>query len=169
MAIWITILLAGAMVAADQLVKIWATAALAPIGEAALIPGLLGLRYVLNDGAAFSMFAGASRLLALGTGLLLAGIAVWMAVKKPRGLQYWAWLLVLAGGVGNLIDRVRTGLVVDYLEFRFMEFPVFNLADIFVCVGAGLLILWMVLDIIREEKEKKAQSAAAEKSEDGTV
>ena len=63
--------------------------------------------------------------------------------------------LVISGGIGNMIDRVALGYVVDFLKFAFIDFPVFNIADSLVCVGAGLLMLAMVLDIINESKEKK--------------
>lgn len=147
----------GLMIALDQLLKFWATANLAPIGQQELIHSFLGLNYVLNDGMAFSMFGGARWPLVLVTSIALAAVLGYVIVKKPKGLLFWSTACIFAGGIGNLIDRVRTGVVVDFLEFRFMEFPVFNFADILVSVGAGLLFLWAILDTIKENKKSKEQ------------
>ena len=147
----------GLMIAIDQLLKFWATANLAPIGQQELIHSFLGLNYVLNDGMAFSMFGGARWPLVLVTSIALAAVLGYVIVKKPKGLLFWSTACIFAGGIGNLIDRVRTGVVVDFLEFRFMEFPVFNFADILVSVGAGLLFLWAILDTIKENKKSKEQ------------
>lgn len=152
--------LVAVLVAADQLLKWCATTWLAPVGQADLLPGILGLRYVLNDGAAFSSFSGSRWLLVIITAASLIAVAVWMAAKRPSGLLYWFGILVLSGGVGNLIDRIRTGVVVDYLEFRFMQFPVFNLADILVCTAMGLLILYTILDTLKEHRSNAAQKDA---------
>lgn len=151
------VLFSVVMIAVDQVLKVWATAALAPIGQADLIPGFLGLQYVLNDGMAFSMFAGARWLLVVVTAIALVLLVGYVVVKKPTGLFFWACACLFAGGVGNLIDRIRTGLVVDYLAFQFVSFPVFNFADILVTTGAGLLLLWAVLDTIQERKKAKEQ------------
>ena len=147
----------GLMIALDQLLKFWATANLAPIGQQELIHSFLGLNYVLNDGMAFSMFGGARWPLVLVSSIALAAVLGYVIVKKPKGLLFWSTACIFAGGIGNLIDRVRTGVVVDFLEFRFMEFPVFNFADILVSVGAGLLFLWAILDTIKENKKSKEQ------------
>lgn len=150
-----------ALVAADQFLKWCATMWLAPIGQADLLPGVLGLRYVLNDGAAFSSFSGSRWLLVIVTALALVAVAGWMVVKRPSGLMHWFGILVLAGGIGNLIDRIRTGVVVDYLEFRFIQFPVFNLADILVCTAMGLLILYTIVDTVKERRAGAAQKNTA--------
>ena len=68
-------------------------------------------------------------------------------------------MFISAGGVGNMIDRVSLKYVVDFIDFRLIDFAVFNVADSFVCVGAGFLALWVILDSIREEKAKKAAAA----------
>ena len=149
--------LVAAFVAADQLLKWCATVWLAPVGQADLLPGILGLRYVLNDGAAFTSFSGSRWLLVTITAVALIVVAGWMITKRPVGLLYWFGILVLAGGIGNLVDRIRTGVVVDYLEFRFMQFPVFNLADILVCTAMGLLVLYTILDTLKERRNHAAQ------------
>ncbi len=147
----------GLMIVLDQLMKFWATAKLAPIGQQELIPSVLGLRYVLNDGMAFSLLGGARWPLVVVTSIALAAVLGYVILKKPKGILFWSTACIFAGGIGNLIDRIRTGVVVDFLEFRFMEFPVFNFADILVCVGAGLLFLWAILDAVQESKQSKQQ------------
>lgn len=151
------------MIVLDQLLKVWATASLAPIGQHAFLPGLVRLNYVLNDGMAFSMFGGARWALVLLTAVALVAVAVYILWKKPTGMLFWALNFMFAGGVGNLIDRIRTGVVVDYLEFEFITFPVFNFADILITCGAALLFLWAVIDTVQENKRKPEQE-----QQDGT-
>ena len=151
----ITIVAAALLVVIDQGIKLWATASLAPVGSMPLIPGVVELRYFLNDGAAFSILGGKQSFLIVFTGIALAAILIYLLFKKPaRQLEYIAWLLVLSGGVGNLIDRVLNGAVVDYLNLLFMRFALFNFADICVCVGAGLLVLYIFLDDLRASRSK---------------
>ena len=144
---WIvSVLLCAVLVVVDQLIKAWATAVLAPVGTMPLLPGIIQLRYVLNDGAAFSMLAGKQGFLIAFTGAALAAVAVYLAIRRPKGLDRAAWLLILAGGIGNLIDRVANHMVVDYLDVQFMTFAVFNFADVCVCTGVGLLVLSLILE-----------------------
>ena len=150
------------MIVADQLLKLWATASLAPIEQHPLIPGLIKLHYVLNDGMAFSMFGGARWPLVLLTTVALLAVAGYALVKKPKGMLFWALSCMFAGGVGNLVDRIRTGVVVDYLKFEFINFPVFNFADILITGGAALLFLWAILDTVRESKQRQEQQNGAD-------
>lgn len=141
------------LVLIDQMIKAWATAQLAPVGNMPLIPGVVELRYCLNDGAAFSSFKGQQVFLIAFTGVALLGIATYLLWKRPKNrLEYTAWLLVLAGGVGNLIDRISNQQVVDYINLLFMDFAVFNFADILVCTGVGLLVLYILLEEIKTKK-----------------
>ena len=146
-----------ALAALDQLIKVWATTYLLPVGSMPLIPGFIELRYVLNDGMAFSLLSGRRWLLIGVTGVVLLAVAIALIVHKMPRLERIVWMLVLGGGLGNLIDRVRTGVVVDYLNFQFIDFPVFNFADICVCTGVGLLVLSLLLDL---RKERRADAAA---------
>ena len=79
-----------------------------------------------------------------------------------------AWILVVGGGVGNLVDRIRTGVVVDYLNLLFINFPVFNFADICICVGVGILILSILLEMCQEKKSASRSSAPQDPTEHGT-
>ena len=119
--------------------------------------GVFALRFVRNTGAAFSLFSAHTALLSVFTGLfLLAGLVVLFSGKVKSIWLRAALILILAGGAGNWIDRVRFGFVTDYIEPLFMHFAVFNFADILITVGAGLLVVWMVMDAVRDRREKKA-------------
>ena len=104
--------LAGAaiLVVIDQLIKHWATAALLPVGSMDVLPGVVELRYCLNDGMAFSMLAGKQGLLIGMTSVMLLAVLIMLFVRKMPLTERAAWTLVLGGGVGNLIDRVLNGV-----------------------------------------------------------
>ena len=148
----LSILAAAGLTLIDQLIKLWATVELLPVGSKPFIPHVLEFYYLLNDGMSFSMLSGKRTMLAVLAGMLLLR-------KMPR-LERAAWILVVGGGVGNLIDRIRTGVVVDYLNCLFINFPVFNFADVCICVGVGLLVLSLLLDMRREQKAKQQKGSA---------
>ena len=133
---WIALLAA----LADRLTK-HLVAQLYPRGGA-LIPGLLNLRPVENRGVAFSMFSGQGLGLTLFTAALIAGIVGWLAThpRAPKLLRTGLWLIA-GGGLGNLYDRLTAGGVSDFIELAFVRFAVFNVADVCICVGAGLVLL----------------------------
>ena len=147
----LSVLAAAVLVGVDQLIKRWATAVLLPKTAMTLIPGVLELRYFLNDGMAFSMLAGKQKLLIAATSLMLLGVLWMLFARKLTPLERVAWTLVLGGGIGNLIDRVLNGEVVDYINLLFMQFAVFNFADICVCVGVGLWVLVIFLEELHAE------------------
>ncbi|MEE0800982.1 MAG: signal peptidase II [Gemmiger sp.] len=148
----VSVLAAAALMAVDQLLKAWATAVLMPVGSMPLIPHVVELYYLLNDGMSFSMLSGRRTLLVAVTGCMLVVLAVVLFARKMTALERLSWILVLGGGLGNLIDRVKTGVVVDYLNLLFIRFPVFNFADICITVGVVLLILSILLDFLRDRK-----------------
>ncbi|MEG1640599.1 MAG: signal peptidase II [Ruthenibacterium sp.] len=153
-----TVFLTAALVILDQITKMLATTYLAPVGVLPFIPGVMQFRYILNDGAAFSILSGNRFFLIAVTSVALLALTLYLLFKKPQSrFEHFAWVLILAGGIGNLIDRVLHGVVVDFFEVTFMNFAVFNVADCFVCVGAALLLLFFVLE---EVKNKKGTSHA---------
>ena len=122
--------------AADQAVKLWVVQHLALYESAPLLPGFLELRYIQNTGGGFSILAGHTWLLTILTAALMAGVAALMVKRVfPHPLAMWSMAAILGGGLGNLIDRVRLGYVVDMFNFQFMDYPVFNVADILVVCG----------------------------------
>lgn len=155
----LTLAAAAALVAADQLIKMWATATLQPVGTIPVIPHVLELQYVLNDGMAFSLLSGKQTFLTVVTSIALAAVLIYLMIKNPPPVERAAWTLILGGGIGNLIDRALNGQVVDYFNFLFMRFAVFNFADVCITVGVALLILGLILE---ERKSSKAAKAAAE-------
>ena len=132
--------LALALLGLDQWVKHYVTVHI-PLGEAQpLLPGLVELRTVHNYGAAWSSLAGMRWLLVAITGVIIAAVAVILIrqiVRHPVGVM--AGFLILSGGLGNIVDRVRLGYVVDMFHLEFWpSYPVFNVADI--CVVCGALL-----------------------------
>ena len=132
--------LAAALLGLDQWVKHYVTVHI-PLGEAQpLLPGLVELRTVHNYGAAWSSLAGMRWLLVAITGVIIAAVAVILIrriVRHPVGVM--AGFLILSGGLGNIVDRVRLGYVVDMFHLEFWpSYPVFNVADI--CVVCGALL-----------------------------
>ena len=163
----LSVLAAAVLVGVDQLIKRWATAVLLPKTAMTLIPGVLELRYFLNDGMAFSMLAGKQKLLIAATSLMLLGVLWMLFARKLTPLERVAWTLVLGGGIGNLIDRIATGVVVDYINVLFMNFAIFNFADICVCVGVGLLMVWVLFDsYFKEKAEKSVKTESAAPADD---
>ena len=132
-------LLAAAGLALDQWLKAYVTANI-PLGQAQpLVQGLVELRTVHNYGAAWSSFSGQRWLLVAVTCCIVAAVAVLLArrvVRHPLGVA--ACTMIISGGIGNIVDRVRLGYVVDMFNLLFMEYPVFNVADMFVVCGAIL-------------------------------
>ena len=140
-----TIFAAG-IVAADQFTKFLTVANIALYEDVPFIPGLLQLTYVQNTGAAFSSFEGQQWLFAV-IFVVFTGMIFYEYYKKPMGFlpfERWCIAAIYGGGLGNMIDRVRMGYVVDMIETTFMDFPVFNVADCFITCGCILLMLHLV-------------------------
>ena len=146
------LLCVAALVGLDQAIKFWAVSALQPVGAMPLIPHVVELRFVLNQGMAFSLLSGKQLFLIIATSIALIFVAYGLFFRsRGKLLQQIAFILVLAGGIGNLIDRVLNGEVVDYINLLFMQFAVFNFADICVCVGVGLWVLVIFLEELHAE------------------
>ncbi len=139
-------LLAGAVVGLDQWTKALTVARIAMYQDVPVLPGLFHLTYVQNTGAAFSSFEGQQWLFAL-IFVVFTGILVFELWKNTMGftrLEQWFLAAVWAGGLGNMIDRVRLGYVVDMIEVEFFRFPVFNVADCFITCGCILMGVHLV-------------------------
>ncbi|MBR6608720.1 MAG: signal peptidase II, partial [Oscillospiraceae bacterium] len=128
----------------DRISKIMAAKYLVGKGTVVIIPHLLGLQYLENTGMAFSMLSGKTVFLAVVTSLALAVMAYFLFIKRiGQPFERFCFILIFAGGVGNLIDRIFQGYVIDYFEFLFMDFAIFNVADVYVCMGVGLYALYV--------------------------
>lgn len=129
--------------ALDRLTKILVTRS----GSArTLIPGILRCRPVRNSGMAFSLLSGQTWLLIAATSAVLLGLLVYLLMKPDEHpLTRTGFWLIIGGGLGNLFDRVAYGSVIDFLELIFVRFAIFNVADVFVCAGAALAVLGMIL------------------------
>ena len=155
--------LAGAAFMIDQSTKAWAIRRLRFGGDRAIIPDFLNLAYAQNTGVAFSMLDdhGDAGRWGLSIVAMIAGVLVlYFFWRTPRSDDriLGALALLLAGIAGNVADRMRLGFVVDFIDVQFgsWHYPTFNVADIAICVGAGLLILDVFFS-----KKRKAQEAAA--------
>ena len=140
-------LFAAGIVAADQVTKFLTVANIPPYQDLPFLPGVLNLTYVQNTGAAFSSFEGQQWLFAL-IFLVFTGLILFEYFKKPMGFapfERWCIAAIYGGGLGNMIDRVRMGYVVDMIETTFIEFPVFNVADCFITCGCVLLMVHLFL------------------------
>jgi signal peptidase II len=134
-------------IALDQATKAWASDSLAPIGSITIIPGLFNLTYVGNTGVAFGLLAGHGLVVAL----LMIALAL-AAFFFARGLNWASWEPNLVGGclcggaLGNLVDRLRIGHVVDFLDFHLgpHHWPFFNVADSLICVAVGWIVVRQV-------------------------
>lgn len=156
----LTVIICVALVAIDQILKYLVLQHLAPIGVASVIPGFAGLRYVENDGMAFNMLSGMQPLLIVVTGIVLAvvGFIIFSRKVKYRPMVV-GLIMIFSGGVGNLIDRIARGFVVDYIEFLFVDFAVFNFADSLVSIGFVVLIIAYIRYEYINAKKKKALEA----------
>lgn len=153
----ITLIIIAAFVAIDQIIKLLVIEHLEPIGSLTLIDGFIQLNYAENTGAAFGSFSGKTSLLSVFTlVVIIAGIVYLMVKKSKIDVEYICITLILSGGIGNLVDRVFRGYVVDYIEFLFLDFAIFNFADILVTCSCFVLAGWLLYEIYQESKKEKA-------------
>ncbi|MDD5945748.1 MAG: signal peptidase II [Clostridia bacterium] len=152
----IPIILAAVLIAVDQITKYIALTRLKPVGNVTFIKGFMDFTFVENRGAAFGILNGKVWLLLIVAVVICAAI-VYAMRKMPDTKEYewlkWTLMLILAGAVGNVIDRLFRGYVVDFFEFTFISWPVFNMADIYVVVGT-VLMAFIVLFVIKDDDKK---------------
>ncbi|MBE6964773.1 MAG: signal peptidase II [Ruminococcaceae bacterium] len=142
------------LTALDQITKLWAVKSLRPFGEIPIIEGVFNLRYVENTGAAFSILQGKTILLTVIPIVACVFMVYILLTKKISSrLGSWGITLILSGALGNLIDRIFRGAVVDMFDFELINFPVFNVADICVTVGAVLFFIYAIFFYDKAEKK----------------
>ena len=133
-----------------------------------VIPGIFRFTYIHNKGAAFGSMTENRWLFMVFSTVAIVAILVFIFWKKPQSkLMLASLILICGGGIGNMIDRIRLGYVIDFLDF--CAFPnlwmwVFNVADAFVVVGSGMLMLWLILDMVKESRAEKAKKLEAAQS-----
>ena len=150
-------LFALGIVGVDQLVKYLIVSNIPLFGQAPLVPGIMKLTYVQNTGAAFSLLQGMQWLLVV-IFVLLTALLVFEYFKKPMPFTKFERFCIAAvygGGLGNMIDRVFLGYVVDMFQTEFINFPVFNVADIFITCGCILLMIHIAFFNKQFWKEEK--------------
>lgn len=130
---------AAAVFIADRVTKILAPGI--PENGVVLIPGVIGLRYAENRGIAFSLLSGAPWALGVVSLLIIAAAFFCLRGKKLQPLALTGLMMMIGGAAGNMVDRFVHGFVPDMIEVLFMNFAIFNVADMFLCIGCGLVII----------------------------
>lgn len=154
---YLALLLSAVLAFVDQLLKIEMRNWLESAGEIPLIGEALKLTYLENRGMAFGMMQGQKWLLVWVTAfVLLILIAAIMMGKIRKPATLFTTAVIIGGGVGNLIDRVYRGYVIDYINVSLIDFPIFNFADICVTCGTIVLLILLVIEMVEEEKAGKA-------------
>ncbi|MGN1417887.1 MAG: signal peptidase II, partial [Acutalibacteraceae bacterium] len=149
------------LTAVDQIIKHFVCLYLKPVGTKMLINGVLQLDYVENTGAMMGFLKDKTTLMAVAASIVLIVLFALIATKKIKfGFVYCCIVMIVAGGLGNIIDRIFRGFVVDYIEVLFVDFYVFNFADCLITVGAFLIIGYEIVDAVRASKQKKVQENA---------
>lgn len=144
------------LVILDQFTKYLAVTKLKGQASLPLIDGVLELQYLENKGAAFGMLQNKKALFVFMT-IVMLFIVVYVLIKLPEKKKFIIWqvflCLICAGGIGNMIDRVRLDYVVDFIYFSLIDFPIFNLADILVTIGTILFFIVILFCVKEEELE----------------
>lgn len=170
MLIWLAVIIVTVFL--DQLTKYLTVLHLKPIDTLPIIEDVLHLTYVENTGAAFGMMKEARWVFMVTSTAAIIGILGYMIHRVYIKKEKMPWMealslsLIVGGGIGNMIDRTMLGYVVDMIDCRFINFAVFNVADSFVCIGAGLMILYLMILTVKEYKAEKAAKPALAEGED---
>lgn len=161
----ICLAVAAVLLAVDQILKYFVLRDLKPAGSVTVIDGLLELAYIENTGAAFGLFQNMMWLLILITlAAFLVIVVLLFRYRSHTFFSYTASTLLIAGGIGNLLDRIFYGFVVDYIHVLFFDY-IFNFADCCVTVGTVLFIIHVVLISVREKRTETDVPEALEKQE----
>lgn len=163
----------------DQLTKFIAVKYLEPVGDVPIIKNIFHFTYLTNDGAAWGMFDEHPWVFMTASVIAIIGMSLYIYFGHSGNLFTGASMAtIISGGIGNMIDRTTTGEVVDFINTCFVRyptsldgitdiskwatFPVFNVADCFVCIGAGMLIFALTLDMVKEMRQKRESAEGAE-------
>lgn len=163
MFIWLMLVIGGVFL--DQITKWLSVIFLEGHEPIRIIPYFLRLEFLDggNTGAAWGMFSDQRWVFITVSTVALIGVLLYVYIKRPKNKLLMASLaLIVAGGIGNMIDRVFLGFVIDFITFDFMEFPIFNGADSFVCIGAALLMLYLIIETVKEYKNEKSTKNGSE-------
>lgn len=155
------------IVGLDQLTKWLAVTYLKGAPSFPLWKDVFHFTYAENTGMAFSLLSGENErwIFMLLSTVAIIGMLVYLFVTRPESRWMQVSLaMIVGGGIGNMIDRIFLGYVVDFFDFTLINFAIFNVADSFVCVGAGILIAYLIFDIVKEQREEKARKAAGAKA-----
>ena len=166
MYILISVIMIAVLVAVDQIIKFWAAGSLEPVGT---IPfwhignqKIIDFTYVENDGAVFGSFGG-KRIVLIAITTILVGVCVYFLYryKTSSKLMFISLNMIIAGGIGNWIDRVfRNGLVIDYIEVKLFNFAVFNFADICITLGVAFILIYILFIEKRDDKKEEVSANA---------
>ena len=156
----ITTIIAVILIAVDRITKNWAAQALAS-GDIGVIDKVLYFRYTENTGVAFSMFSD-NRWVLVGitSVMLIVALLFFLSGKIKDKLELFALSLIIAGGVGNLIDRLSLGYVIDFIDVRIINFAIFNVADMCITIGAILVCIAAFAAEKREKREQESKQKA---------
>lgn len=143
----------------DQITKWLSVKFLSVVDTVPIIKNVIHLTYVENRGAAFGMFKDQRWIFMTTSTVMIVGLLIYLYLGLAENKLYEISIaMIISGGIGNMIDRIALQYVIDFIDFRLINFAVFNGADSFVCVGAGLLVLALVRDIVKEAKELKEKN-----------
>ena len=157
---FISLIVGAVLVIIDQIIKYFISAYLQPVGSVSVIDNIFSLTYVENKGVAFGMFSDMRWIFVALTSILLVIIIFYMFKKRPKGKFFYVCAaLIIGGGIGNLIDRIFYGYVIDYLSLSFFP-PVCNFADYCITAGTIMLVIYLlffsdILDSSKKAKKKK--------------
>lgn len=149
------------VIALDQLTKVLVLKLMTLGQSISVIPGVINLTYIQNRGAAFGMLSNHRWVFMVISIVAIGGIGAYLfGFCKERISLQLGLAMIVGGGVGNMIDRIAYGYVVDMIDFCLFSFWkwIFNVADAFVCIGAGFVVLALILDIISESRKKKEKN-----------
>ena len=155
-----SLIVGAVLVVIDQVIKYFVSAYLQPVGSVSVIDNLFSLTYVENKGVAFGMFSDMRWVFVALTSVLLAFIIFYMFKKRPKGkFFYICAALIIGGGIGNLIDRIFYGYVIDYLSLSFFP-PVCNFADYCITAGTIMLVIYLLFfsDVLDSSKKAKIKN-----------